>query len=119
MASIAGPGENAPKDRGTLVLWAWGSVLLIPAFFVLSMAAGYVLYELSGYKPENDDAPLWVDLLVDVPVLFICLVPCLAAVRFGSSARVAGSRSGLPAVAIGALAGLGFVILVAIDLLVR
>ena len=90
---------------------AWLAVVLIPPFFLLAMAAGYVAYDLMGYRPENDDAPMWVDLVGAIPSLAILWVPCAAAVIYGRRASRIGSPLALIPAAIGALVGLGFTLL--------
>jgi len=87
---------------------AWVSVVLIPVAFLLAMAAGYVAYDLLGYKAENDDAPRWADLVAAVPSLAILWVPCAAAVVYGRRASGAGDRGALIPAVIGAAVGIGF-----------
>lgn len=87
---------------------AWVSVVLIPVAFLLAMAAGYVAYDLLGYKAENDDAPLWADLVAAVPSLAILWVPCAAAVVYGRRASGAGDRGALIPAVIEAAVGIGF-----------
>lgn len=89
----------------------WVAVALIPVFFFLAIAVGYVVYDLFGYQPENDDAPFWVDLICTIPILAVSLVPCAAAVHFGRRAADHGDRRGLLPLGIGALAGVGVTIL--------
>jgi hypothetical protein len=96
---------------GVQVRRAWIAVALIPVFFVLAFAVGQALYSVFGYLPEDNDAPLWVDLASAIPTLAICLVPCVAAVLYGRRADRAGDRRALAAVVIGALAGLGLTVL--------
>ena len=96
---------------------AWAAVALIPVFFFLAFALGYVLYDLFGYKPENDDAPFWVALICTIPVLAVSLVPCVAAVRFGRRATGSGDRHGLLPSGVGALAGLVLIVLNVVDLI--
>ena len=104
-----GPTQESPADLG--VARAWIAVALIPLFFLLAMAAGYLAYDLMGYKPENDDAPTWVDLVCAVPSLAILWVPCTAAVVYGRRASRGGSRRAMIPAAIGALVGVGFTVL--------
>lgn len=94
---------DVPTTAETWLGRAWLAVLGIPVLGFAAFALGYPLYDLFGYQPENADAPLWVDLVVTVPVLAIALAPCVAAVVCG---RRAGRAGLLPAV-VGALAGLG------------
>jgi hypothetical protein len=119
MGVAAGGRDLAPEVRRGLLLWAWVSVLLIPVLVLVAMAVGYVLYDLFGYKPENADAPLWVDVAVSVPVLMISLAPCVMAMRFGRLARAAGDRSGLVPFLLGSLAGLALVVTTGADLVAR
>jgi hypothetical protein len=95
---------------------AWIGVGLIPVFFVLGFAVGEVLYAVLGYKPENDDAPLWADLVASLAVLSVTLVPCIGAVIYGRRASHAGHRGARAPMAIGALAGAALVILTALNL---
>jgi hypothetical protein len=53
-------------------------VALVPVFFVLAFAVGEAAYAVLGYRPENADAPLWVDLVTGVVATAVCLVPCVA-----------------------------------------
>jgi MFS family permease len=95
--------STLPPSRDAALGRAWTAVVLIPVFAVASFVLGYVLYDLLGYKPENNDAPLWVDVVVALVLLVVLLVPCVGAVVFG---RRAGRPGRVPAV-LGALAGLG------------
>ena len=52
---------------------------VIPVFFLISFALGYLLYDLFGYVTETNNAPLWVDLVVAVVAVGVVLVPCIAA----------------------------------------
>jgi hypothetical protein len=83
---------------------AWTAVVLVPVFFVIAFAIGEVVYSVLGYKPENDDAPLWVDLVGSLASLSVALIPCIAAVVYGRRAADAGNRVGLVPMAIGGLA---------------
>jgi hypothetical protein len=58
---------------------AWISVVLIPVFLFVSVVMTLFLYEWSGYKPENDDAPLWVELVTTIAAIAVFLVPCVTA----------------------------------------
>ncbi len=84
---------------------AWVAVALIPVFFFVAFALGYVLYDVLGYLPENNDAPFWVNLVATIPTLAIFLVPCVAAVLFGSRVVRSGDRRGLGPLVIGSVAG--------------
>lgn len=116
--------DAMPDDRrgeaarsGSPVGRAWVAVTLIPVFFFLAFALGYVLYDLFGYKAENDDAPIWVDLVCTIPILAVSLVPCVAAVQFGRCAARGGDRHGLLPLGVGAFAGLGLTILSIVGLI--
>ncbi len=99
-------GEVVSRS-GSWVGRAWVAVALVPVFFLLAFALGYVLYDLFGYKPENDDAPIWVDLVCTIPILAVSLVPCVGAVLFGRRAARTGDRRGLFPLGVGALVGFG------------
>ena len=104
------------SSQPNLVSRAWTGVALIPVFFFLGFAAGEVLYAVLGYKPENDDAPLWADLVASLAVLAVTLVPCIGAVMYGRRASRAGRPSARAPMIIGALAGAALVILTALNL---
>lgn len=116
MATSTSPVEHGrpPRPPGDLLGRAWLAVALIPAFFLLAFALGYVLYDLLGYKPEDNDAPLWVDLMAAIPVLAVSLVPCAGAVAYGRRAERAGDRRGRVPLAIGVLTGLALVVLTSV-----
>ncbi|MGZ4436701.1 MAG: hypothetical protein ACXVWU_08120 [Nocardioides sp.] len=99
---------GAPEDSS--LRRAWIGVVTIPLFFMLAFAAGQGMYALLGYKPENL-VPLWVDVVAAVPTVAVFLVPCVAAVLYGVRAERAGDRRALVPAAIGALAGLGVLVL--------
>ena len=90
---------------------AWVAVALIPLFFFLAFALAQGLYTVMGYLPENDDAPLWVDMVCTVPSIAIFLVPCTAAVLYGWRANRVHDGRGIGALVIGLLAGLGFAVM--------
>jgi hypothetical protein len=104
------PTATPPASDGRLAR-AWIAVVLIPAFFVVAFALGYVLYDLLGYKPEDNNAPLWVDVVAAVVVLAVALAPCVGAGMYGRRAAHDGDRRGRVPLAIGALAGLGLTVL--------
>ena len=58
-----------------------------------------------GYKPENADAPLGVELVTTIAAIAVFLVPCVTAVLYGSQAHRVGDRKGLLPMGIGAIAG--------------
>jgi hypothetical protein len=104
--------EDARADRADE--WhrrALIAVMLIPVFFFLAFGAGQGLYSLLGYKPENNDAPLWVDLVVTIPTIAVFLIPCSAAVVYGRRASRVGKRSAWGAVLVGVLCGAGVTVL--------
>jgi hypothetical protein len=103
-------GGDMVSDSGALRR-AWIAVLLIPVLFLTALALGYVLYDVFGYAPENDDAPLWVDLVSGILPLVLFLVPCVAAGVLGLRTARSGDRRGLLPAGIGALAGLGLTML--------
>lgn len=98
-------------ETGELRARAWAGVVLIPVGFLLAFAVGEGLYSLLGYKPENDDAPLWADLVVNLPTLAVVLLPCAAAVFYGRRGHRVGERGALVPAAIGLLAGGAFTVL--------
>lgn len=102
--------RSEASRRGSWVGWGWVAVAMIPVFFLLAFALGYVLYDLLGYQPENDDAPFWVDLICTLTILAVSLVPCVAAVHFGRRAAGSGDRRGMVPLGVGVLAGLGLTI---------
>lgn len=95
--------KTVPPSRDAALGRAWTAVVLIPVFAFASFALGYGLYDLLGYKPENNDAPIWVDVVVALVLMVVFLAPCVGAVVFG---RRAG-RPGLVPTVLGALAGVG------------
>ncbi len=108
------------QDRsrsGESLAHAWVSVALIPVFLVGSVILTLLLYDLFGYKPENSDAPLWVDLVTAVVAIVVFLVPCVTAVLFGRAAKRDGDRRGLIPLGIGVLAGLAVTVLTVISTL--
>jgi hypothetical protein len=111
--SSATQGER-PIQTSPAGVWlgrAWIAVALIPVFFILTFAVGEVLYSLMGYPPGDAGIPLWVDLVATIPAMAVFLVPCAAAVLYGRRANSFGDRRGLVPLCIGALAGLGLLIL--------
>jgi hypothetical protein len=106
----------ATSSKGNLLARAWTGVALIPVFFFVGFAVGEVLYAVLGYKPENDDAPLWVDLVASLAALAVTLVPCIGAVIYGRRASEAGHHNARVPMAIGALAGAALVILTALNI---
>lgn len=110
------PLHDSSQGRES-ALRAWVGVALFPVFLFGSVIVTLLLYEAFGYKPENADAPLWVDSLIGLVAIAICLLPCAAAVFYGRQAYLAGYRSGLIALAVGALAGLSVTALTVVSTL--
>lgn len=104
-AHEASTHDSSPT--GSSITRAWVSVVLIPVFLVASVLVTVLLYGLFGYKPENADAPLWVDVVIGAAALVVFLGPCVAAVLYGMRASRRGDRRGLIPLVLGALAGLG------------
>ena len=104
------------SSKGDLLARAWTGLALIPVFFFVGFAVGEVLYAVLGYKPENDDAPLWADLVASLAVLAVTLVPCIGAVMYGRRASKAGRPSARAPMAVGALAGAALVVLTALNI---
>ena len=100
------------------LLFAWVSVVLIPAFLLLAVIVSLMLYEWFGYKPENADAPLWVDGVIAAITLAICLVPCWGSVLFGRRAVRAGNRwVGMLPLILGGLAAVSLTVLTIVSTL--
>jgi hypothetical protein len=109
------PGHQ-PSDFSPWLSRAWVALALVPVAFFLGLVVAQVLYTALGYKPENDDAPLWVDLVATVPALALFLVPCGAAFLYGRRASLGGDRRGLLAQAVGALVGVAYTVLSVVTL---
>src|SRR5487761_1918880 len=91
---------------------AWIGVALIPVFFLLAMAAGEGLTSALGYR-VGDVLPLWPALCVAAVATAVCLVPCAGAVLFANRARHQRVRGALAPLIIGAVVGLGWIVLTA------
>jgi hypothetical protein len=90
---------------------AWLAAALIPVFFLLSMAVGYALYELTGYPADTGEAPLWAELVVGLLSTLVFLLPCSAAIFYGRRAQQQGNRGGIAPMAIGVCAGFAVIVL--------
>jgi hypothetical protein len=111
------PTVQPRSESARLLARAWVSVVLIPAFLLASVLVVSWMYEWFGYKPENADAPLWIDLVIAVVAIVVFLVPCVAAVLYGWQASRVGNRTGLIPLGIGALVGLGLTVLTVVSTL--
>ena len=109
-------GVSGSGQMSSLLVRAWTAVALIPVFFFVSFVVGQGLYGLMGYLPE-DPMPLWVDLVASLSALAVFLLPCGFAVWYGERANAAGQRAGLAPLAVGAIAGLGILVLTLVTLL--
>ena len=94
---------------------AWTAVALVPVFFLVAFAVGEGLYALTDYKPENADAPVWIVIAVDLAILAVALVPCVAAVLFGRRAMSTRDRRGALPLVVGAVAGAAVVVLTVVS----
>lgn len=108
---------GAPDAASGWLSRAWTSTALIPVLVLASFALGYLLYDVLGYEPETNDAPLWVDLVVAVVVLAVAVAPCLGAVVYGRRSHRAGDRRGLVPLVLGAIAGLALTVLTVVTTL--
>ena len=105
------PPKRTDRDSAPWLGRAWTAVALVPVFFVIAFAVGEGLYALLGYKPENADAPVWVNLVALTPVIVVVLIPCAAAVLFGRRASKSGDHRGRFPLVIGVIAGVAMVVL--------
>lgn len=110
------PIQDRPRSDNS-VGWAWISVVLIPAFLFVSVVVTLLLYAWFGYKPENADAPWWVELVTSLAAIVVFLGPCVTAAFYGMRANRAGHRQGLIPAGIGALAGLALTVLTVVSTL--
>ena len=101
---------DGPRRQDSSFGRAWGAVVLIPVFAILSFAAGVVTLSAFGYSSGGNE-PFWVDLVVDIIVITVLLVPCIAAVFFGRRARLAGVRGAAVPIVIGAVVGAAGIVL--------
>jgi len=103
------PADAASRTDSSLGR-AWVAVVLIPAFAILSFAAGVVTLSAFGYSSGGDE-PLWLNVVVDAVAMTVLLVPCAAAVLYGRRARLAGVRRAAVPIGIGVLAGTAGIVL--------
>lgn len=97
-------------DRATQAFrWAWWSLALYP----VSLIAAFVIGEgLLSLVAEDPDQPAFTDvLLAGVPAVLIFVVPGVLAVVNGRKAARLGRTRGLVPAWIGAVLGVGFVVL--------
>lgn len=102
------------RDRaraGTSLARAWTAVGLVPVAFLIAFGLGQGLYAVLGYLPEDAVVPLWVSLVANVPGILLFLVPCVAAVRYGTRAWAEGRRQGWLPAALGAILGVWMVVM--------
>ena len=101
------PGTRPPElpSRPNALWRAWFGVALIPIGLITAFAVGEALYAAFGH--DAGTGPWWVELVVTVGVLAVCLAPCVLATASG---RQAGRPGRIPA-GIGFLAGLALVVL--------
>ena len=104
-------GPRSSGGRPTSLSSSWIALASIPVAFVLAFAVGEGLYALLGHQPEDATEPLWVALAAGVPAVVLFLVPCAAAVWFGTKARAEGHRAALLPVATGAVLGLWMLVI--------
>lgn len=99
-----------PEAASSWLTRAWAAVALVPLFFFLAFAVGEGLYSAFGYD-SGGTAPGWVELIVFAGVLTVVLIPCAGAAYAGRRSSRAGDRRGLIPMAIGLIAGAGWIIL--------
>jgi len=90
--------------------------VLFTTLFIAAFAVGEGLYALLGYRPEDATEPLWVALAAGVPALVLFLVPCAAAVWYGSRARAEGHRVALLPLVLGAVLGLWMLVMTTVSI---
>ena len=103
--------EPTIRDSNPWLRRAWAGVALVQLFFFIAFAVAEGLYAAMGYKPENADAPVWAVVVASALAVVVVLTPCVAAVYFGRRAIKGGDRRGLFPAVIGAVAGVGWVVL--------
>lgn len=103
--------ETGPaRSSGGYTGLAWIAVATIPVFAILAFAAGEVALSALGH-PSGGDISVAVSLTADVVATLVALVPCVAAVVLGRRARAAGERRAVAPLVVGAVVGLGWVVL--------
>jgi hypothetical protein len=103
---------RAPRSQGVgtaALARAWISIALVPVFFFLAFAVGEGLIAALGYP--DGDGPIWTTLVSAIAATVVVLLPCLAAAWFGTRAHRARDRRGLVPAALGAVIGLGWLVL--------
>lgn len=108
------PGPTVP-DSNPWLRRAWVSVALVPVFFFIAFAVGEGIYALLGYEPENADAPVWAVVVASALVVAVVVIPSVAAVYFGRRATKGGDRRGVYPAVIGAVVGVGWVVLTVVS----
>jgi hypothetical protein len=79
-------------------------VALVPVAFAVAMLAGEGLVGALGYPSGGEvEAPMWVALMVGLPLTLLGAAPGVAAVVSGRRARRAGERSGVVPAVVGAV----------------
>lgn len=87
----------------------------MPVFFFIAFAVGEAIYAVMGYKPENADAPIWAVVVASTLIVAVAVIPSVAAIHFGRRATKAGDRRGVYPAVIGAVAGVGWVVLTVVS----
>jgi len=95
--SVTPDPETARRD----LTRAWVSLALVPVAFVLATVTGEGLIAAAGYPSGDVVPPLWLALLIGVPLTLVVAAPAAAAVRYGRRARRGGQAQGLVAAVIG------------------
>jgi hypothetical protein len=109
------PPQGARSDNSLQL--AWISVGFIPVFLLASVVVVGLLYQWFGYKPENADAPLWLDLVIAAIAMVIFIAPCVTSVLYGRRAMRVGKVGGVFPLLVGALAGLSLTVLTVVSTL--
>lgn len=107
--------EPARRESGRWLGRAWAGVALVPVFFLVAFAVGEGTYALLGYKPEDADAPLWVDVAASALSLAVFVMPAVAAMYSGRRAVKAGEHRGMYPAVIGAAITIAWVTLTVVN----